>query len=127
VLQSGVDVTVGFIGANQVNVFLLRKWTSEQIFRATLIVECPVILLFLAGTYFGWLGLPGTLRDVGVKADQLDQIAEESMHDRWVHTNPRRIAAVDAAKSLQSPYFEAATVWSGRGTKPPSMGRQSPM
>jgi DHA1 family bicyclomycin/chloramphenicol resistance-like MFS transporter len=54
-------LAVGFIGANQVNVFLLRKWTSEQIFRATLIVECPVILLFLAGTYFGWLGLPGTL------------------------------------------------------------------
>ena len=38
------------------------------------------------------LGLPGTLRDVGVKAEQLDRIAEESMHDRWVHTNPRKIA-----------------------------------
>ena len=38
------------------------------------------------------LGLPGTLRDVGVKPEQLDRIAEESMHDRWVHTNPRKIA-----------------------------------
>ena len=37
------------------------------------------------------LGLPGTLRDVGVKAEQLDRIAEELMHDRWVHTNPRKI------------------------------------
>ena len=37
------------------------------------------------------LGLPGTLRDVGVKTEQLDRIAEESMHDRWVHTNPRKI------------------------------------
>jgi DHA1 family bicyclomycin/chloramphenicol resistance-like MFS transporter len=54
-------LAVGFIGSNQFNVLLLRKWTSEQIFRATLIVECPVILLFLAGTYFGWIGLPGTL------------------------------------------------------------------
>jgi DHA1 family bicyclomycin/chloramphenicol resistance-like MFS transporter len=54
-------LAVGFIGSNQFNVLLLRKWTSEQIFRATLIVECPVILLFLMGTYFGWLGLPATL------------------------------------------------------------------
>jgi maleylacetate reductase len=37
------------------------------------------------------LGLPGTLRDVGVRAEQLDRIADESMHDRWVHTNPRKI------------------------------------
>ena len=37
------------------------------------------------------LGLPGRLRDVDVKADMLDRIAEGSMHDRWVHTNPRRI------------------------------------
>lgn len=37
------------------------------------------------------LGLPGTLREVGVREDQLDTIADGSMHDRWVHTNPRRI------------------------------------
>jgi maleylacetate reductase len=37
------------------------------------------------------LGLPRTLRDVGVSADLLDRIAEESMHDRWIHTNPRKI------------------------------------
>jgi maleylacetate reductase len=37
------------------------------------------------------LGLPGRLRDVGVKPEQLDAIAEHSMHDRWVHTNPRKI------------------------------------
>lgn len=37
------------------------------------------------------LGLPGTLRAVGVKPDQLDEIAVKSMHDRWVHTNPRKI------------------------------------
>ncbi len=54
-------LAVGFIGANQVNVFLLRKFTSAQIFRITLLVECPVALLFLVGTYCGWLGLPSTL------------------------------------------------------------------
>jgi maleylacetate reductase len=37
------------------------------------------------------LGLPTRLRDVGVKAQQLDLIAEHSMHDRWIHTNPRKI------------------------------------
>src|SRR5258706_8427864 len=50
-------LSVGFIGSNQINVFLLRKFTSEQIFRATLLVECPVALLFLVGTMCGWFGL----------------------------------------------------------------------
>jgi maleylacetate reductase len=45
-----------------------------------------VLREFIAG-----LGQPGTLRDAGVDRDQLDEIAEKSMHDRWVHTNPRRI------------------------------------
>jgi maleylacetate reductase len=39
----------------------------------------------------GGLGLPTRLRDVGVRPEQLDLIAENSMHDRWVHTNPRKI------------------------------------
>jgi maleylacetate reductase len=39
------------------------------------------------------LGLPTRLRDVGVKPEQLDVIAEGSMHDRWIHTNPRKIDA----------------------------------
>ncbi|HEX5328163.1 MAG TPA: iron-containing alcohol dehydrogenase [Acetobacteraceae bacterium] len=46
------------------------------------------------------LGLPGRLRDVGVQRDQLDTIAEESMHDRWVHTNPRRIEGPAAVRQL---------------------------
>jgi maleylacetate reductase len=37
------------------------------------------------------LGLPGTLRAAGVRPDQLEEIATKSMHDRWVHTNPRKI------------------------------------
>ena len=37
------------------------------------------------------LRLPSRLRDVGVKAEQLNTIAEGAMHDRWVHTNPRKI------------------------------------
>ena len=46
------------------------------------------------------LGLPRTLRDVGVSADLLDRIAEESMHDRWVHTNPRKIDSPAAVRKL---------------------------
>jgi maleylacetate reductase len=46
------------------------------------------------------LGLPATLRDVGVKPEQLDEIAVGSMHDRWVHTNPRRIDGPAAVRAL---------------------------
>jgi maleylacetate reductase len=46
------------------------------------------------------LGLPGTLRAVGVRDDQLDTIAAGSMHDRWVHTNPRKIDGPPAVRAL---------------------------
>jgi maleylacetate reductase len=46
------------------------------------------------------LGLPGRLRDVGVKPEQLDAIAEHSMHDRWVHTNPRKIDGPPTVRTL---------------------------
>ena len=48
----------------------------------------------------GGLGLPGTLRDVGVKPEQLDSIAVGSVHDRWVHTNPRKIDGPPAVRAL---------------------------
>jgi MFS transporter, DHA1 family, multidrug resistance protein len=54
-------LSVGFIGSNQINVFLLRKFSSEQIFRGALLMECPVALLFLVGTMCGWFGLDATL------------------------------------------------------------------
>ena len=46
------------------------------------------------------LGLPTRLRDVGVKPKQLDLIAENSMHDRWVHTNPRKIDGAAVIREL---------------------------
>ncbi|MDR3458476.1 MAG: multidrug effflux MFS transporter [Verrucomicrobiae bacterium] len=54
-------LSVGFIGSNQVNVFLLRKFSSEQIFLGTMFVVCPVALWLLVGTICGWFGLPATL------------------------------------------------------------------
>lgn len=46
------------------------------------------------------LGLPRTLRQVGVSADLLDRIAAESMHDRHIHTNPRKIDAAATVRQL---------------------------
>jgi maleylacetate reductase len=45
----------------------------------------------VAAALIAGLGLPTRLRDVNVREDQLDLIAENSMHDRWIHTNPRKI------------------------------------
>jgi maleylacetate reductase len=46
------------------------------------------------------LGLPLRLRDVGVKPEQFDEIAENSMHDRWIHTNPRKIDGPTVIRAL---------------------------
>src|SRR5438309_2988717 len=46
------------------------------------------------------LGLPATLRDVGVEVEQLGRIAELSMHDRWIHTNPRKIEGPMVVREL---------------------------
>jgi maleylacetate reductase len=46
------------------------------------------------------LGLPATLREVGVRADQLDVIAAGSMHDRCIPTNPRPIAGPEVVRAL---------------------------
>lgn len=53
----------------------------------------------VAGLIAG-LGLPTRLRDVGVKEDQLDLVAENSMHDRWIHTNPRQIEGPAVIRTL---------------------------
>jgi DHA1 family bicyclomycin/chloramphenicol resistance-like MFS transporter len=54
-------LSVGFIGSNQVNVLLLRRFSSAQVFNAALWVLCPMSLLFLVGTHYGWFGLGATL------------------------------------------------------------------
>jgi alcohol dehydrogenase class IV len=46
------------------------------------------------------LALPQRLRDVDVRPDQLDRIAELSMHDRWIHTNPRKIDGPPVVREL---------------------------
>ncbi len=71
-----------------------QDWVSEALGQPGMAAGEAVSALIAA------LGLPGRLRDVGVKPEALDRIAEESMHDRWVHTNPRKIAGPAAVREL---------------------------
>ncbi|GAB3949900.1 multidrug effflux MFS transporter [Spirosoma harenae] len=54
-------LSVGFIGASQVNTLLLRTYKSEQIVNVALIGQVIIGLTFLGVTLAGWLTLPITL------------------------------------------------------------------
>jgi maleylacetate reductase len=54
----------------------------------------------VVGALIAGLGLPTRLRDVSVQPEQLDLIAENSMHDRWIHTNPRKIDGPAVIRTL---------------------------
>ncbi len=54
-------LSVGFIGGSQLNILVLRKFSSRQIFRVALIAQFTSALLFLLGSYGGWYGQTGTL------------------------------------------------------------------
>jgi maleylacetate reductase len=54
----------------------------------------------VVGALIAGLGLPTRLRDAGVRQDQLDLIAANSMHDRWIHTNPRKIEGPSVVREL---------------------------
>ncbi|MGE0222661.1 MAG: iron-containing alcohol dehydrogenase [Acetobacteraceae bacterium] len=71
-----------------------QAWVSEAMGRRGMKAADAVAGLVAS------LGLPATLRAVGVREDQLDRIAAGSMHDRWVHTNPRRIDGPAAVRTL---------------------------
>jgi len=46
------------------------------------------------------LGLPRTLKEVGVEPSQFDLLAENTMHDRWTYTNPRKINGPGDIKTI---------------------------
>jgi maleylacetate reductase len=71
-----------------------QAWVSEALGRAGE-PAAEVVARLVAD-----LQLPGRLRDVGVQQGQLDILARESMHDRAVHTNPRRIDGPEAVRRL---------------------------
>jgi DHA1 family bicyclomycin/chloramphenicol resistance-like MFS transporter len=54
-------LSVGLIGAAQLNILLTRRFSSEKIFRTAVAFQALVGLLFLAGTLLGGFGLVGTV------------------------------------------------------------------
>jgi maleylacetate reductase len=64
----------------------------------------------VAAELISGLGPSTRLRDVGVKSEQLDLIAEGSMHDRWVHTNSRKIDGSAVIQTLLDAAWQGGRV-----------------
>jgi alcohol dehydrogenase class IV len=54
----------------------------------------------LVGELIAGLDQPRTLRDIGIREDQLDRIAEVALKNFWVRTNPRRIETTDQIREI---------------------------
>ena len=54
-------LSIGFIGASQINVFLVRKFRSEELMRYTLIAYAITSVLFALGTAMHWCGLGASI------------------------------------------------------------------
>lgn len=54
-------IAMGLIIASQVNTFLLRRYSSEQIILVTLFCQCLAGITLVLGTYFQFLGLYSTI------------------------------------------------------------------
>jgi len=54
-------LSVGFIGGNQVNILLLKRYKSEDLYRVALISQLVVAIIFLIGAIYGWWGLVTTI------------------------------------------------------------------
>jgi len=49
----------------------------------------------LLKAYIKFLGMPGSLTEVGVGPDKWDFLAKETMNEPWTHTNPRKVHGVE--------------------------------
>ncbi|HEY4197843.1 MAG TPA: multidrug effflux MFS transporter [Mucilaginibacter sp.] len=54
-------LSVGFIGSNQVNSLLIKRYKSEQVIKAALTAQVIIAIIFLAGAINNWYGLGGTI------------------------------------------------------------------
>lgn len=54
----------------------------------------------VVGELIAGLDQPTNLRAAGVQEAQLDTVARNAMHDRWIHTNPRKITAPDQVRDI---------------------------
>ncbi len=57
-------LSIGFIGASQVNSLLLKKFSSEQIVFAALASQVLIGAFFIMATASGWLGLESTIATI---------------------------------------------------------------
>ncbi|MEI9981024.1 MAG: multidrug effflux MFS transporter [Edaphobacter sp.] len=54
-------LVMGFIGGNQLNVFLLRRFTSQEVFFAALLTQTAIGVVFFLGMHSRLLGLTSTM------------------------------------------------------------------
>jgi DHA1 family bicyclomycin/chloramphenicol resistance-like MFS transporter len=54
-------LAAGFIGGSQVNIWLLKRYSSERILEVAMLGQCLVALFFVLFALMGWLNLAGTL------------------------------------------------------------------
>lgn len=54
-------LSVGFIGSSQVNILLLKKFSSRQIFTVALVCHVAVATVFLTGALSNWFNLTGII------------------------------------------------------------------
>lgn len=54
----------------------------------------------VVSAFIGELGLPRSLREVHVTRERFDAITEHTMHDEWLHANPRKITSPDQVMEI---------------------------
>ena len=54
----------------------------------------------VVGELVSALGLPRTLAEVGVGPERFDEVARNAMHDRYIYTNPRKIAGPEDVRAI---------------------------
>jgi len=54
-------LSIGLIGSSQLNTLMLKKYSSEQLIFGALICQSITGIIFLAGSFNGWFGLPETI------------------------------------------------------------------
>lgn len=54
-------LSIGFIGASQVNNLLLKRYKSEQIIWVALTVQVITAAIFLVGSWYNWYGMTATI------------------------------------------------------------------
>jgi DHA1 family bicyclomycin/chloramphenicol resistance-like MFS transporter len=54
-------LSVGFIGGSQLNHLLSRKWSSQQIFKTTVVIQVCAAIVYFVGVYNNWYGITGNI------------------------------------------------------------------